>query len=166
MRAQPGAAGRGIRDGTPPEAQIGEPGNAEGLAEAKLLVDLTALFLNYEPPGQETLLSSDVADPVAPHAVRRVDRLGQEKALELVALYIEGLSVSQLASQYGVNITTVRNQLKTAEVEMRPFRKLSPQQTMEVCRLHADGTPLAELARVFGVSTSTIKRMLVEAGGS
>jgi transposase-like protein len=92
-------------------------------------VDLTALFLNYEPPGQETLPPSDVADFDAPRSARRVDRLGQEKALELVALYIEGLSVSQLAAQYGVNITTVRNQLKAAEVEMRPIRELSPQQS-------------------------------------
>lgn len=128
-------------------------------------MDLTALFLNYEPPGQETERTPDVLQDVA-RPIRRVDRLGQQKALELVTAYLDGLTVSELAAQYGVNITTVRNQLLAAEVELRPFRKLSPSQIVEVCQLHADGMSLAELARSFGVSTSTIKRVLVESGAS
>jgi DNA-directed RNA polymerase specialized sigma24 family protein len=129
-------------------------------------VDLTALFLNYEPPGQETgATPDDVVQDVA-RPVRRVDRLGQQKALELVALYLNGFTVSELAAQYGVNITTVRNHLLAAEVELRPFRKLSRDQIVEACQMHADGMSLAEMARSFGVSTSTIKRMLVESGVS
>jgi len=128
-------------------------------------VDLAALFLNYETPDQEAMAPDDAVPDVS-RPIRRVDRLGQEKASELVAAYIDGLSVSHLAAQYGVNITTVRNQLKAAEVETRPFRKLSPKQIGEVCQLRAGGTSLAELGRSFGVSTSTIKRVLVESGES
>jgi transposase-like protein len=129
-------------------------------------VDLTALFLNYEPPGQVMRPTSDADEIMPVRPVRRVDRLGQQKALELMALYLEGLSVSQLASQYGVNITTVRNQLKAAEVELRPFLKLSPDQITEAGRLREGGASLVALANRFGVSTSTIKRVLVESGVS
>lgn len=78
-----------------------------------------------------------------------------------MAAYTSGLSVRQLAVRYGVNITTARNHLKAADVELRPFRKLSPQQVAEVCQQRVDGASLVELASTCGVSTSTIRRVLV-----
>lgn len=125
-------------------------------------MDLVALFLNYVDAGHQMDLAIEVVGLDVRRPVRRVDQLGQKKALELVAGYVEGLTVSQLAVQYGVNITTVRNQLKTADVELRPFRKLSHGQIVEACRLSNDGASLAELAAQFGVSTGTIKRVLIE----
>ena len=125
-------------------------------------MDLVALFLNYVDAGHQMDSAAEVVGLEVRRPVRRVDQLGQQKALELVAGYIEGLTVSQLAVQYVVNVTTVRNQLKGADVELRPFRKLSHGQILEACRLSNVGASLGELAAQFGVSTVTIKRGLVE----
>ena len=126
------------------------------------MVDLVALFLNYEHAGHEMDSATEVLGLEVAWTVRRVDQLGKQTALDLVARYKDGLTVSQLAVQFGVNITTVRSHLKAADVELRPFRKLSQIQILEVCQLSSSGASLGALAAQFGVSTGTIKRVLHE----
>lgn len=132
--------------------------------EVRLTVDLVALFLNFVPPGQNADPTSEVVDLDVRRPVRQVDQLGQQRILELVAAYIDGLSVSQLAVQFGVNVTTIRTHLQRSGVQMRPFRKLSPSQIQEARQLHIAGASLVELATRFGASVSTIRRLLAESG--
>jgi hypothetical protein len=58
-----------------------------------MLVDLTALFLNYEPEGQDAPSTSEVAEFVAPRPIRRVDRLGQQKSLDPPKFRMETASI-------------------------------------------------------------------------
>lgn len=134
------------------------------------VVDLTARFLNFVPPGQEPDSTPDVHDldgleVQGPHTpIRRIDRVDQQQALKFVASYLDGLRVSQLAAQFGVHGTTVRAHLRRAGVELRPFRKLSPDQIVEVRQLHTTGVPQVDLATQFGVTITTIHRLLTETG--
>jgi DNA invertase Pin-like site-specific DNA recombinase len=131
-------------------------------------VDLTARFLNFVPAGQDPDPSPDALDVDGlvvqgdRASLRRVDRIDQQQALKIVASYLDGLRVSQLAAQFGVHDTTVRAHLRRAGVDLRPFRKLCPDQIVEVRQLHATGVPLADMATQFGVTVSTISRVLAE----
>ena len=105
------------------------------------MVDLIALSLNYVPPGQnvDSLSVEPVDEPsngvVRAGPVQRNNRLGEDKVLELVASYVAGMSVAELARQFEVNETTVRAHLKRRQVGRRPYRKVTPAQMQEAMKL-------------------------------
>ena len=128
-------------------------------------MDLTALFLNFEPPGQSPKPSLESCDELVARVstpIRRVDRLDEQKILELATGYLAGSNVSELVRQYQVHETTVRAHLKRSGVELRRFRKMSPAVIVEARVLRASGMSLTEIGARFGVTANTVKKVLAE----
>ena len=135
-------------------------------------MDLTALFLNLEIVGRRPdpylQVYNEGLDRTTSQArpIRQVDRLNEQKILELVAAYIAGSTVSELVRQYSIHETTVRTHLKRSGVELRTYRKMSPADINRARVLRASGESFAVLASRFGVTASTIRKVLAEYDGS
>ena len=131
-------------------------------------MDLTALFLNLEIVGRRPdpylQVYNEGLDRTTSQArpIRQVDRLNEQKILELVAAYIAGSTVSELVRQYSIHETTVRTHLKRSGVELRTYRKMSPADINRARVLRASGESFAVLASRFGVTASTVHKALAE----
>lgn len=133
-------------------------------------MDLTALFLNLVPPDQRTLPTPDefaddgVEGVIQAGPLQKHTFLDDRKVLDLIASYMAGTTITELASEFDVNQTTVQEHLRRQRVERRPYRKIRPAQVAEAVEMHTAGTSVRQIARHLGVSPDTAKRVLVEAG--
>lgn len=132
-------------------------------------MDLTALFLNLAPKPVESPLSREDSNSSLPgrvqtRPVRRMNRLTDAKILDLVASYLRGTTITELAAEFEINPTTVQAHLRRQKVGHRPYRKVRPEQVAEAVQLHAAGMSVRGVARHLGVAQDTAKRLLVEAG--
>jgi len=92
-------------------------------------------------------------------------RLSRLAIQELVDAYIVGASVRDLVDRFGVNRTTVLEQLSRHGVPTRRFvRKLTDEQVAVAGSLYVKGSSLARLAEVYEVDPNTVRRELVQAG--
>jgi transposase len=103
--------------------------------------------------------------------IRRATRIEQKHTLlddpeitELVASYLEGDTIDELATKFDVNQTTVQAHLERQQVERRPYRKVKPAQVAEAAELYRSGMSVRGVAKRLGVSPDTTRRLLVEAG--
>jgi hypothetical protein len=70
-----------------------------------------------------------------------------------------------LVSQFGINRTTVLNQLERRGVPRRAaVRKLTDADVQAAARCYNSGEPLKVVAALFGVSANTIRQELMRAG--
>ena len=92
--------------------------------------------------------------------IRRVDRLDEQKILALVAKYLHGSNVSEIAREFNVHETTVRAHLRRSGIDLRAYRKLSPDQIEEARQLRAAGASFAKLAGRYSAAGSTVRRLV------
>jgi hypothetical protein len=90
-------------------------------------------------------------------------RLDSDEVAKLVAGYLAGGRVKQLAKQFGIHRLTVTSILQREGVTLRP-RGIHPDDLPKVIRLYEDGWALARLAIKFDVSPSTVTNTLRRAG--
>jgi len=106
----------------------------------------------------------DCAPRRAAPTLRRVQRrLDHEQAATLIAAYRSGKKINSLASEFGIDRTTVMAVLHRERVERRR-RGLDPQNLPHVARLYMEGWSAARLGQKFGANASTVLRRLREHG--
>ena len=132
-------------------------------------VDLTAQLLNL-PPLVRTLADGPAppADAVptrpAPWTRQRQVRLEAEAVAALIARYLGGEPVPELAAAFGISETTLYAHLERARVGGRQYRKLWGSQLEEAIARHAAGESVRAIARELGLHRDTVRRALQGAG--
>lgn len=115
-----------------------------------------------------TRLTSHLAGDVSPtppvrQSVQAQRRLSREEAQSLVAQYVNGAAIHELAGRWGVHRDTVTKQLKRAGVPRR-LVGMPPGAVPEAAQLYREWWALVRLARRYGVSDTTVRRHLITAG--
>lgn len=82
---------------------------------------------------------------------------------ELVALYLNGMTLVELAKRFSVHRRTVAAHLVRRSI---PIRRggLDEKHVAEATRLYADGLTLTEVGMRFGVSQQAVRRAIAAAG--
>jgi transposase len=70
--------------------------------------------------------------------VQRQSRLDEPELLQLVASYLGGESVAELARQFELHESTVHEYLNRLEIPKHPYRKVNPHQVAEAVELYRD----------------------------
>lgn len=127
----------------------------------------------YNPKQQVTTLEAlikSLPDPSEPFArrylatlTRTARPLAAEKTKELVAAYVAGDPVRDLADRFQISHETVNQIVRKRGIPLRP-RGLSAEQIDEAERLYTDGWSLARIGGHFGVDARTVHRRLIERG--
>ena len=100
----------------------------------------------------------------APRAsYRTMDRLKPDQVQQLVAGYVGGATVYELAAQFGVDRKTVSRTLHRERVPMR-MTGLSTEQIEEAQKLYGDGWSLMQIGERMRVDARTVHRRLRERG--
>jgi DNA-directed RNA polymerase specialized sigma24 family protein len=100
----------------------------------------------------------------APRRTRQAQRRLQEaEAKELVAGYVAGSTVYELADQFGVHRHTVSEILERHGVARR-HQRLSPEQLDLVCTLYESGLSLTKVGNRLGRPAETVRQALIKAG--
>ncbi len=85
--------------------------------------------------------------------------------MQLVADYLDGQSVRQLAVSWRIHRTTVLDHLERHGVPRRAnVRKMTDQQVEEAAQLYGAGNSLIVLGRTYGVDAGTVGRELSQVG--
>jgi DNA-binding CsgD family transcriptional regulator len=134
-----------------------------------MVVDLSALLSNLSQDTvhlwQQPISGTPPAPTPPPRELQRQLRLAEDQVKQLIDQHGLGLTVRQLASQFGINRETVLEHLKRAGVPRRPnVRKMTDAQVVEAGRIYRDGVSLLHTAERFGVSERTIRTELARAG--
>lgn len=95
-----------------------------------------------------------IANPQTFLTTAQVDRLVDD--------YLAGLSVGQLAKQYGVHRSTVSAHLTRRDV-VRRLSGLDNHDAAEAVKLHGGGVSMRAIARTLGVDRKLVRLVLVEA---
>lgn len=102
--------------------------------------------------------------PPAPRKARQAQRrLREAQVKELVADYLAGSTVYELADQFGVHRHTVSGILERRGVSRR-YQKLSPEQLDLACTLYRGGLSLTKVGRQLGRPAETVRQALMKAG--
>lgn len=92
-------------------------------------------------------------------------KLFKNKIKEIIALYLDGLSLEKIGKIFNINKNTVRRILAQNNVPIRklgaPIKALD---TKAIVRLYKKKVPLIDIAKYFDVSLGTIERRLEDAG--
>lgn len=91
-------------------------------------------------------------------------RLKSDEVDQLVASYQAGASCRELATEFGVNETTVRSHLSRRDVPRSPSRKIHSQLLDEAVRLYENGESLRTVGRAIGAAPDTVRLALIAAG--
>lgn len=97
-----------------------------------------------------------------PQAVVR--RLGSSSVVALIRSYEAGATTAQLAEQYSVSATAVKDLLHRAGVAVRRSSGLNLDDVSEATRLYESGWLLREIAQKFDVSQEDVRRKLLASG--
>lgn len=89
--------------------------------------------------------------------------LSESEVDELVALYHEGLSLSELGERFRVHHRTAAAHLVRRSVPMRA-KGLSDVQVPEAVRLYEDGMTLMEVGLIYDVSQGAVRRAVAAEG--
>ena len=120
------------------------------------MVDLTARLLNRVSPGDDGV----PVDPDAPDTrtdpntvvrrqlIQQQNRLPQDEIFKLIASYVGGTPVSELAQQFDVMESTVYDHIDREGTPRQPYRKLRPAQIAEGVELYLAGVSLRQVARL------------------
>lgn len=82
---------------------------------------------------------------------------------ELVALYVEGLSVAEVSRKFGIYARTAVAHLARRSVPLRQ-RGLAAADAHDAVRLYESGLTLVEVGLRFGVSQQAVRRAIAERG--
>jgi DNA-binding transcriptional ArsR family regulator len=94
---------------------------------------------------------------------KRAKRLNDTELARLGARYGSGVTVYELAIEFGVHRTTISQHLKAAGVQMR-LQPLSEQEVGTAATLYATGLSLANVGQQLGVNASTVYQALKQHG--
>jgi hypothetical protein len=99
-------------------------------------------------------------------AYRRMHRLSEGQAQQLVEERAAGAEIKELAERYGVDRSTVINHLRRAGVpgRRRQGRRLSPDQVTAAGKLYASGLALVDVGVQFDVDRRYLRKALLAAG--
>jgi len=97
-----------------------------------------------------------------PQVVAR--RLGSSSVAALIRSYEAGATTTQLAQQYGVSATAVKDLLHCRDVVVRRRVGLQPLEVDEAVRFYESGWQLREIAQKFDASQENVRRRLLERG--
>lgn len=90
-------------------------------------------------------------------------RLRQRELDHLVADYLSGVKVKELAERYRITRQTVLEHMRRQSVPRRHPR-LGPLEVNEACDLYRSGKSLADIGVVFSVDPGTVRRALTKVG--
>jgi hypothetical protein len=90
-------------------------------------------------------------------------RLRPDELARLVADYVAGVEVIELARHYGIARQTVLQQMRREGVPRRHPR-LSADDTEKAAGLYGTGDSVATIGGVFGVDPGTVRRALMKLG--
>ena len=91
-------------------------------------------------------------------------RLRQDELDHLVADYLSGVKVKELAERYRITRQTVLEHMRRQSVPRRHPR-LGPLEVNEARDLYRSGKSLADIGVVFSVDPGTVRRALTKVGG-
>jgi DNA-directed RNA polymerase specialized sigma24 family protein len=91
-------------------------------------------------------------------------RLGSSSVAALVTAYAAGATTAELAQQFGVSRTAVKDLLHRQHVVVRGPQGLPAEDAPEAARLYESGWLLRQIAEKFGVSQGTVRRKLLARG--
>jgi transposase-like protein len=94
---------------------------------------------------------------------RRAKRLSPPEVDQLVADYVEGQSVYQLADVYGIHRNTISRILERHGIDRR-YRILQGDILDEAINQYQQGSSLRTVGQRLGVSLDTIRHALIHAG--
>lgn len=111
-----------------------------------------------------TAAKSCAPRPQKPRRAKQEHRFLTEDAKALlVASYVEGASLRQLASDHGVHRSTVSSILKESGTTKRP-RGMSMEQVERAHQMRAQGLSLSALASAMDLPSTTIRSALIRNG--
>ena len=88
-------------------------------------------------------------------------RLRQDELDHLVADYLSGVKVKELAERYRITRQTVLEHMRRQSVP-RLHPRLGPDEINEACDLYRSGKSLADIGAVFSVDPGTVRRALTK----
>lgn len=94
---------------------------------------------------------------------QRQARLSDARVQEMVAGYLSGSSVYELAAQFGCHRKTVSSLLKSAGIALR-LASMTADQIMEAAALYESGLSLAKTGARLGFNANTVRLRLIEHG--
>lgn len=119
---------------------------------------------NYSHNTRSAHISEDpeAVGSIVSHAPKQVQRrLDPDQTLQLIAAYLQGQSVSQLARDWKIHRTTIMEHLQRHDVPTRPHkRKMTDQQVIEAAKRYRAGDSLATIGNHYGVDAKTMSREL------
>lgn len=125
-------------------------------------VHLKGALSNFAPPvipdsqqgRKRTLPPGEVSELRQPNV-----RLSNIQREQLVAAYARGAFLKDLAIEFGIDVQTVKRQLKQAGVELRPWPALNDEQIDRLIQDYLETEiPIAKLAQHYGVGYGTVRR--------
>lgn len=94
---------------------------------------------------------------------RRARQLGDDQIQQLIAGYLSGATVYELAEVFGIERRTVSTILHRHDVPMRR-RGLTDDQVSDAERLYNEGWSLARIGERMDVAADTVRKRLLEYG--
>jgi Helix-turn-helix domain of resolvase len=114
---------------------------------------LASLVRTYKAEDKER---SQALNPDSSHS----SALDQDQASDIVAAFLAGIEVKQLASMYGIIRSTALDSLRRFGVHGRRT-KLNASDVDRVVELCAQGWTIAAIAPVMGVGATTVRRVRI-----
>jgi uncharacterized protein (DUF433 family) len=132
-------------------------------------VEVLALLAKHELRAALEQMAGRAAEdehlPTAQRPRQQQRRLASNQVDEVVAKYIAGEAIDNLAREYDINRTTVIAHVEKKGVERRGSpRKLTDARVSEAADRYAAGLSLAGVAAQFGVCDRTLRREFRKAG--
>ena len=162
-------ANRAISDPAPDQGFFAQP-----LSFRQRRVVLTARFSNLACQNNNLHFtrSEAISEADEPHVGKtnrpqkqQQRRLTPNETDQLIAQYVRGATVSQLARKWKIHRTTVMDHLKRHHVPTKAHRrKLTDTDVTKASELYRAGDSLAKLGQWFGVDGKTIARELKAIG--
>ena len=94
---------------------------------------------------------------------QRQVRLGDEQVQDLVAGYLSGTTVYELATRFGCHRNTVSRLLKSRGVGLR-MTSMMDEQIADAVTLYESGLSLAQIGTRLGFDNNTVRLRLIERG--
>lgn len=126
-----------------------------------------ALSGRYSNPLCHPQHGKDAGQPAKTRDGRRQKqvRLSDSQIAEVVSLYQQGQTLSQVAEAFGAHKTTISDHLKRRGVSTRVVqRRMSNADVAKAAELYATGQSLAKVGEHFGAYDSTIRHEFKKAG--
>lgn len=94
-------------------------------------------------------------------------RESHERALEMAALYEQGLSIIELGRRFSLDTGAISRRLRDVGVVTAPFRRdARPVDREELARLYAGGRSVQSLASQFHITSARVSEEVKAAGGT